>query len=207
MSDTLLDFDAEDHRYSIDGATLPSVTQIIGARWPITAPPEKLEYARQVGKAVHSATEYYDRGTLNWDSLDAVVSPFVESWMQFLKDTGAVVLLIEQQVHHPVLNFAGTLDRTIRCPWLNGSPVAILDLKKPKLTARVGVQTAGYLEAYNTLRKRAGSTWPMAQRRFGLQLRPGEATPYRLKEFTDKSDWGAFLACLTLYNFERNHEL
>jgi len=191
----ILEYFDEDHEYRIGGARVPSVTTVIGEHFPFTVPKEKLEFALAFGKAIHRATELHDRGTLNIETLDPRIVPYLDSWIEFKKQTGCEIVEIEHRVYDKVLRYAGTLDRVIR---LDGN-LGVLDLKRPKLDARVGVQLAGYQACY---RQTVG---PVSLRRWGLQLCPHENPIYRLREYKDKGDWNIFVACLTLHNWKIQH--
>lgn len=189
----LLEFDTVEHAYSIDGVTLPSVTRIMASQFPLNVPKERLEFARQMGKAIHSATELYDRHKLDWPSLDPKIVPYVEAWVKFRRDTNCEILAIEERLHHLHLHYAGTLDRIV----LMLGAICVLDLKRPVLGPRVGVQLAAYQRAYNI-----GRAHP-ASKRFGLQLK--NDGNYRLREYKDEGDWTVFMACLSIYNWKVQH--
>lgn len=193
----LLEFDVEDHAYSVKGVRLPSVTQIMGTQFPLNVPKERLEFARQMGRAIHSATELYDRGDLDFDTVDPRVVPYLEAWIKFLRETSCKVVSVEERVMHPFLRYAGTLDRTVRMAGI--ASLCVLDLKRPVLGPRVGVQLAAYAGAYNQGKARPDQVL----RRFGIQLRADGN--YRLHEYKDGADWSVFIAALTIHNWRQQH--
>lgn len=189
----LLEFDAAEHVYSVNGRTLPSVTQVLNTQFPLNVPQDRLEFARALGKEIHYTTELYDRDKLDISSVDLRVMPYLEAWMKFRREMSCKIVEVEKQVHHSMLNFAGTLDRVL----LMLGARCIVDLKRPLLTARVGVQLAAYQAAYNA------SAPDPATRRFGIQLR--NDGQYRLKEYSDPSDWSIFVSSLSIFNWRQRH--
>ena len=138
------------------------------------------DYARDRGRAVHKAVELYERGTLDPDSLDPAIVPYLAAWVEFKEQTGYVALECEQIVFHPIYRYAGTLDQV----GVLDSKSAVVDLKTGAQAAWWGVQTA----AYNAVAKR--------RVRYSLELK-GDGT-WRLVQHTDKRDINIFLACLTV---------
>lgn len=195
----LLEFDVLDHEYSVDGRKLPGVTRVLASQFPLNVPPERLEFARQLGKAIHSATEMIDEGLLDWHTLDARVVPYCKAWLKFKSETCCQIIAIERKVHHPVLRYAGTLDRKVKI----AGEVAIIDLKRPVLGPRVGVQLAAYQHADAEHGKMKKSNEPPATKRYGVQLRSDET--YRMREYKETSDWSVFVSALTIYNWRAQH--
>src|SRR5207248_265963 len=66
---------------------------------------------RDVGRAAHVATHYFDEGTLDPRSVDPRVDGYLQAWIDFRESTGFVPVLLETPLHHPGLLFAGTIDR------------------------------------------------------------------------------------------------
>lgn len=188
MSDAL-HFDEADHVYSVGGVVLPSVTQLLKPIAPdfSMVPPDVLERKRALGVAVHLACELLDNGEL--DDLDEVLVPYVDAWQLFKQQTGALILLNEQRLHHPALMYAGTLDRLASL--LGG--VWMLDIKTAAEPAPVyGPQLAGYTELLRANDKALRE--PI--RRGTVHLRPDGT--YRLHEYKQPNDLAAFMACLSL---------
>lgn len=188
-----LDFDEPSHVYRLDGRVIPSVTQILAPLVDYSmVKPEVLERARQLGQAVHRATELYDNDDLDEDTLSDEVYPYLIGWQKFRRECGFVPLLREARFAHPSLGFAGTLDTV--------GPVkgelAVIDLKKmATLGPVVGVQTAAYKElcvrhGFNVIT------------RYGLSLRQNS---YQLIPYTGLTDWHCFVSLLTLHNWKQKH--
>lgn len=66
------------------------------------------------GKAVHSSTEYWDKGTLDADSIDLQIEGYTNAYRAFRRDLPLDILGIEVRMWHPVYHYAGTIDRVIK---------------------------------------------------------------------------------------------
>lgn len=187
-------FDEVEHVYRFNGVRVPSVTQVLQPLANFEGiPPEVLERKRSLGQRVHAATQFFDEDDLDESSIEADVAPYLESYLQFMRHTGAKVVANEQRVFDPVLRYAGTLDRVML---INGEKV-LFDLKTSfALPMSVGAQTAGYLRALRD---------PKVTRRAALRLR--DDGTFRLDLLTDADDMSVFLACLALHNWKRKNNL
>ena len=188
-----LEFDDTFHAYTFDGKVVPSVTKIMS---PLVSyyrvPTERLRLAADRGKAVHAATEEYDKGLL--PHMDGFEPGFIHAWMAFRHDYKFVPTHIEERVYHPVHEYAGTADRF---GTLKGHP-AVIDIKTTaSLGPAVGVQLAAYQQAANfALMPRNQLT-----QRYAVQL--CDDGTYKVKHYTNPHDWPAFLGCLALYHWQR----
>jgi hypothetical protein len=220
-----LTLNEETHTYTdATGAVWPGVTSILGELTDFShVPADTLEYARQLGTAVHDATEYHDRGTLDLESVDSAVMPYLVAYWSFLDHEKPEVLGIEELVWHSGERYAGKLDRRMV---LRGRR-SILDVKTPKdvRKALVGPQTAAYLRAFNRMLY-LGQAWPdMAdqsagavaarkeaaaqyeaekyERRYALQLKHDGT--YTLHELTDPADFDIFRSCQNIRAWRQKH--
>lgn len=190
-----LAFDPDTHSYTVDGVALPSVTQVLAPLYDFRyVDRDVLKAAADFGTAVHRMCELHDVDDLVEDSVDPALEPYLVAWQRFLRETRAEVLQVEQRYHHPLLRFAGTLDRLLK---IDGAPV-LVDIKTvSSLSAAVGVQLAAYEHLL------AENTPHQGVRRAAVRL-CGDGT-YRLKFFTDAMDWPTFASLLTLQNWRRKH--
>lgn len=76
-----LAFHREPHEYTMDGRTVPSVTQCLDAYY------RHNEYAMQLGKLVHRTVELHELGTLDVEDLDPVLIPYYEAYLSFKENT------------------------------------------------------------------------------------------------------------------------
>lgn len=187
---TLL-FDAETHRYTVNGRAVPSVTTVLSILQDFGAvPAEVLARAAEFGTHVHQAVHMSNEGTLDEASLDPALAPYLEQWRRFLTETGAIVIQSELRVFHRGLRYAGTVDsiaewRGSRC---------VIDVKTGEVPRTVGPQTAAYAMAYQS-----SECGPMPRRRYCVQL---TADTYKVHPLTDPADWSLFQSCLNVWRFK-----
>jgi hypothetical protein len=200
MGKPLFTFDPVAHRYTLDGAPLPSVTQVLAPLYDFAGIPSAvLENKRLLGGDVHLACELLDRNDLDDESDEGrealvPIAGYVDAYKRFLAQTEAQVVENETRLWHPVHLYAGTIDRRYR---IDGQ-LWDVDLKTTAVISPiVGPQTA----AYSSMLQAHGH--PAPQRRAALQLLP--SGDFRLVEFKDPQDFAVFLSMLTVHRFqERN---
>lgn len=184
-----LTFEPEEHAYHFDGVRIPSVTQVlqpVGFDYS-SIPFGTLEHAAQRGTAVHLATEFYDDGDLDEDSIDPEILPYVEAWRRFREESGFVVWRSEVRVHSARHGFAGTFD----CLGVLNGKMCIVEKKTTAtLHPSTAIQVSAYLRAYNEGLPRE----EQAKRCYSVHLRRDGT--YRLDEHDPETHWGAFLALL-----------
>lgn len=183
-----LTFDAAQHRYAFNGATLVSVTQAIGAAGLIESE-WYTDFARERGRLVHLATQFDDEGDLDEESLSPVIRPYVEAYRKFKAECRFVPQLIESRFGIIDCAYAGTVDRV---GLLDGRK-AVLDLKSGEICPWIRLQLAGYA---NSLPNGA------IYERYGVQLK-SDGT-YKLVSFPVRDfrrDLSDFLVCV------RTHQL
>lgn len=191
---SVLHFDEASHTYTVDGVVVPSVTQILAPLNDLSfIKPDALQYKRDLGTAVHKATELHDLGELDEDSVADVVRPYLDAWIRLRRETKLEILGMEKRVYHPAHRYCGTYDRLVkfdgrRCMW---------DLKTGAMYPSYGPQTAAYKNAEE---KESGKR---IEGRHTIELR--DDGTYRIHEMKDPDDWAVFLSCLTLYNFRNKH--
>lgn len=202
MNDPRLEFDADRHRYSLDGRELVSVTTALRlagmvdtSRWN--------EYARARGDYLHRAIHLYAQRDLDEASIDPALAPYFDAFRQFVADTGVTFERVEQRVCDPILGYAGTLDAIIRWPLQRVGSMrrTLVDWKSGHFPPMAGPQTAAYLRC-------ARAFYPTGTyiARAGLQLRSDGA--YRYHELHDTvQDEADFLAALRVCQFRQGHAI
>lgn len=192
-----VEFDKQTHTYKLNGRRIPSVTQVLAPLEDFSrVPHDVLEAARLFGQHVHEACDLFNRGELDWLSLDPALVPYVESWRKFINDTGAVVIASEMRLVHPTLGYAGTPD--VILAW--GNRTVLPDLKSTATVPHtVGAQTAAYAKAYQSM---VGGREPD---RYCIQL--GADGKYKLHPRRDPADWSLFLSCLNIFKFKEKHNV
>lgn len=184
----MLLFDQAAHRYTFNGVTVPNVTSVLDATLDqfshVLA--DRLEYARQLGTAVHTATALYDLDDLVVESVPLTVLPYLEAWIEFRRATGFKPDTVEERVFNARHFYAGTLDRTGELFGVG----SLVDIKSGALMPSVGPQTAAYFEAKNHRNSAKLS------HRWVVQL--NDDGTYKMEQLRDKEDFSVFLAALTL---------
>lgn len=189
----MITFNADTHTYTDNNKILPSVTQVLGlANLYEFVNANLLERAARFGTAVHKATELYDQGKLNTDTLDIALVPYLNGWKKFLRDTQFHVIHNELLVHSD-MGYAGTLDRI----GLIRGKLTLLDIKTtsvvPKTTA---LQLAAYKYAFEEMQTRK------IDQCLCCQLKPDN---YRLVEYNNPSDFFMFCNFLTVYKWSQDN--
>lgn len=197
-----LQFDSAAHRYTINGVTVPSVTQVLAPLYTFDGVNRDVLNAKAaLGTAVHRACELLDADDLDEESdagraALAPIAGYLDGYKRFKSDKRPVVLANEQRLFHPVHKYAGTIDRSYA---IEGSMWDI-DLKSTvSMSPIVGLQTAAYTEMFRA----NGRTTPA--RRGALQLFPDGK--YKLHEFTSPHDLSVFLSLLTIQRFKELNKL
>ena len=132
-------FDPEKHEYFIGGKPVPSVTGILKEAGLIDSTFFTPEAALR-GQHVHTACAFYDRDELDFNTLDPVLSPYVEAWMKVRQQSQIVPAIVEQPFYSLEHGFAGTIDRA----WKDGKHFVVCDIKSGPLPDWLPLQLAGY---------------------------------------------------------------
>lgn len=106
-------FEESEHRYTFNGATVLSITQIlrsVGISPDFkTVSPEIMRAAAERGTNVHSLCEFYDEDDLG--EVHPNYQGYLDGWIKFRKESGFKPELIEQMLYHPTYRYALRLDR------------------------------------------------------------------------------------------------
>jgi hypothetical protein len=192
---SILQFDEKTHRYFVGGRAFLSVTKILDIA-SITdfssVNKDLLDRASKFGASAHRATELHDLGTLDKSSLDAHLSPYLESWKKFCQDEISALIEIEVPVWSKRFGFAGTPDRVALD---KRGRLMLPDIKTSReLSSSVKLQTAGYQIAWEELEGQK------IARRVGVLLQ--DDGNYYAEEFTDRNDKDDFIACSRVAAFK-----
>lgn len=169
------------------------VTQILTLNhlreWPPHMSQEDREWCMGRGKMVHKGTELFDRGTLDWGSLDPRIEPYIRGWEKFRKEAGGKIIGIEVKVKSVRYDYEGTLDRLIINTNLAPKKTLLLDIKTNLADEATALQTAGYAMAWG---------------KYGAKCARGSVAlkddgTYRYTPYPDDSlDKAAWMGCLQL---------
>lgn len=104
-------FREEDHTYWKDGVRIPGFHEAYDFLVPTKKFYKNPSYYAWRGKSVHKATALHDTDSLDFDTLDFEIRPFFGAYVRFLNDHETIWLAAEEFVFHPVLRYAGIMDR------------------------------------------------------------------------------------------------
>jgi hypothetical protein len=95
-----------------DGKPIRSVSKILERVWPMPLGLDPWYLER--GKLVHHGTTLIDKGTLDWDTVDERIKPFLDAYQFFIDVVHPVIEAVELNVVHPSLAYGGRIDRVYR---------------------------------------------------------------------------------------------
>jgi hypothetical protein len=181
-------FKEDTHQYFVDGKEYPSVTTILHSLNDFSfVNKDLLERAAKFGTAVHYATELYDSNTLDLDTLDPTLMPYVDAWDQFLNAYEPEIISCEQRVAS-MYGYAGTLDRYVK---IDGQRI-IIDIKSGSVVPKyTGLQLSAYEQAITEGGGRV-------DKRYVVHLQPYK---YKVIPFNNKVDFITFKSALNLYRW------
>ena len=188
----------DQHVYRADGVMVPGVTQVLSIFADYARVPRHvLEAKRILGRAVHKAIELYEADSLDPDSVDEAVMPYLEGWIRFSSDRPLRILATECVVYSKKHRYAGRLDLVVA--FLDNPDLwCLLDAKCVyDMVPETALQTAAYGQAYQETFDRT------IRRRGGLQLKPDGS--YRYFPYEDRTDLNIFLNALAIRAWVNNH--
>lgn len=186
-----LAFNPDTHEYQYQGTKIPSVTSILSAVGHVYKS-QAMEMAWKRGTAVHLATQYFDEGRLDPKSVDPILIPYLTAYIAFLGDVQPEILLTEQPVYHPVLQYAGTADRVVKINGVTG----VLDIKTGSAPMHTNPQLAAYYAALKTPFEMTGGKWCLVLKSDGT---------YKLSSAPELDHWEMFKAALVIYRWKERH--
>lgn len=206
MTSADLVFTPEGHEYRLqDGRVVPSVTTILSAVGVAvdfsTLGALSLRLASDIalggqrGTAVHADCHAFDDDDLEWDTVDARITPYIKAWSCFRSDKRAIPIARERRVFHPECFYCGTLDGVFLVP---PAKRILIDIKTgDPADSACRYQTAAYEAAW--LLEHPDE--PIAER-WAVQLTPSRSVPYRITPYTDWRDFSTFRAFATTYHHQ-----
>lgn len=196
----MLTFNEEAHEYFWNGKPVPGVTTLLKPLYDFSfVSEEDMDLACYRGTAVHKVCELYDLGVLNEPALDPAWRPYLDAWIKFKDERKFEVLLNERQVFHPLLKYAGTLDRY----GLLAKTSTVLDIKtSASLSPAIGIQLSAYQEALI-----ADPEWKGIRKMGRVAVQLKEDGTYKVQEYKDTTDWSAFVGLVNLHNWRAKHQI
>ena len=155
----VLSFNAERHEYTVNGALVPSVTQILKAEG--FTHPYRNGHAAERGTWVHQATVKID----SWQDVGPYPKEYkgyIQAYLNFIADMMPQWIATEEQFYAEGWGFAGTRDRR--------TEGQVWDIKTGQPTPADGLQLAGYsieerdLERWNLYLHADGTYEPVCQK-------------------------------------------
>jgi len=186
--------DKEKHIYTYDGVVVPGVTDVLQSVGIVDysgVDAEILAAAGDLGTNSHRACELSDKKTLDTDSLDRALIPYLNAWQAFLKEYGIKIekKFIEKSFYSKHYGFAGTLDRAISYREL------LIDIKSSAVLYKaIGPQLGGYKVLYEE------NTGLKIRHRWGVLLKPDSS--YKVEEYKDSLDEQVFLSSLQVHKWK-----
>jgi hypothetical protein len=152
---------------------------------------EVLERKSHIGTLVHLATKFYDKGTLDWSSLDQFTRGRTQAWVQFRNDTGFSPRVIEEQF---ISSFNGmTFGMTVDREGFYGGKPCVIEIKT---TANVekwfAIQTAGYALGLPDVEGMGRSARMLFTQRRRVVVQLFEDGRYKAHEYKDPQDADVF---------------
>lgn len=189
-----LTFIEETHSYEISGVTIPSVTQIIGAAGLNDfsgVNPGVLERSANFGTAVHKAIELQCKESLDWNTVDSAIKPWIKNWNKFTEDFKFTAGSNEVRGYHPIYRYGYTIDA-----------IGIADEKRTKVDIKTGnpkpsdiIQISGYDMAKPT------------ENNLILYIKEDGYKVVKVGKSLLKKGQQVFLSALTIYNFKKENKL
>lgn len=198
-----LSFDEAAHRYTLDGAPVPSVTPLIEKAHDFRhVKEEDLERARDYGTKVHKTIELAEAGRLDESSLHPALANPLAGWRRWKKDFRFRPFTLERRVASRRYSYAGTID--VLGVLYDENDVAecalLADVKtgSPYLAHRA--QTAGYLCAAEEI-----GLLPAGKNKRGCLYLNANDDSYDWHWHSNPLDAAAFHSLRTLYHWEQHH--
>lgn len=188
-------FDRASHTYRINGAIVPSVTQVIGAVMPGW---QAAEWYLQRGLALHHGCHLADKGVLDWHSVSPEIHGRIRAWLRFRDEYRAECVMAEMPMSHPIYRYAGAPDRGFE----SDERLTVCDLKST-IEPQVRLQLGGYSLLW-TANNGGRKVWQAV----AVELHDDET--YRtlwLDQHELRRAEQAFLNCLGVYGFMTAHNL
>lgn len=110
-----LSFDEEHHVFTVKGEMIPSVTTILkkAGLTPDWSAIKGIEWYADRGRYTHQATEMWEKGTLDEDTVDPEIAGYLNAYKSFRSDCPVTVTGQEVMLWHPTYKYAGIIDMVI----------------------------------------------------------------------------------------------
>lgn len=191
----VLQFDADLHRYTVEGRDIPSVTTVLKDAGLVSYE-FCTEFARERGSAAHKAIHFDMEGDLDEATLHPILVGYVHAARAVKRDLNLETVAVEKRMYSKTMDVAGTLDWLARA---NDRKLWLVDWKTGDPPPAVALQLAAYADIYFE------ETRELVSRRFAARLRQNGS--YSLVEYDDRRDITKFRAAVTVAAWRREHGL
>jgi len=208
-------FRPSDHTYWLDGRHLPGCTTVIEdagiydlhghtcdscGHQTGGIPKKVLAKAAERGTKVHLATQYFDQGILDVDTVHPDLIPYVEAWGSFRLNERFIPdpNWLEVPTWHTKFLYGVTPDRY----GFLGGQKAIVEIKCTYAVAKYwSIQTAAQAHA---LASQGVDVDPQTVVRLALKL--NKDGTYTMDRHDKPGDFAEFMACLRVYGMKRKYK-
>jgi hypothetical protein len=195
MTEDVFKFDEAEHRYTLNGVRLPSITWILKKRGFINDAFFD-EASRVRGTAVHKACHFLVENDLNWETVHPGIISRVKQFKAFLEDISPFTIMhAEAPVYSKIYGFAGTPDYVFE----TRGEIWIPDVKSGKSGFSAKLQTAA-----QEILVREWVPITARVKRFALEL--PETGKYKLIPHEDRGDRDMFLNALAMTQRQINEK-
>lgn len=190
----VLQFDPDLHRYSVNGADVPSVTTILKDAGMVDYS-FCTEFARERGSKAHKAIHFAMENDLDETTVHPSLIPYVDAARAVVRDLGLSIVAVEKRIYSNAFGYAGTLD------FLGGikGKLWLIDWKTGDPPPATALQLAAYADGHSE------ETGAHISRRYAARLKPDGT--YNLIPYTDRHDTEKFRAAVTVAAWRKEHGL
>jgi len=108
-----LTFEEETHTFTANGKVVPSVTTVLKKAGMTPDYSFVDPWYAQRGTYIHRATELWENGVLDEDTVDPLIAGYVDAYKACRRDFPVMVMAQEVRLWHPVHLYAGIIDMVI----------------------------------------------------------------------------------------------
>lgn len=196
-------FDKEKHEAYLDGVCIPTVTQVLkqsGISNFDNVPKELLERNARFGEAVHTAIQYKCKGTLDEESVDEAIKPYIQAWDNFVEDFGYISKSQEVRGAQTIYRYSYGIDQFGEFTKGKYLGDAIGDIKTGAPKPADAIQLNGGYKL---------SVGKEYKNTFLIYLNPDfKPRGYKITfAINNKKDQGIFLAALSILNWKKEKGL
>ena len=199
-----LQFDEIQHRYTLNGKPVPSVTSIISTVSADSILSNNFKMAGIRGTAVHAVCEKLNNGEqVNVSSLDEDINRYVQGYISFLQTGLYEVTHSELRVYSPTKYYAGTVDIIAKN---KKGDYCVMDIKTSALVSpTASLQMAAYAGAIEEMSAKGLLDLGKIKIKERVVIWLTGDGKYELVKYKDPSDYNVFVCMLAAHNWRKKH--